>query len=415
MAPTRPHNKKARSRQKNRGGAAADNANNARRAKQLLAEATALLEQGDVTSALRAAKDAVDAAPERLEAEARTLLGEVLLEVGDGDAARTQLLQAAEVDVEEDAGEWWDALIQGGGGAGATGGVNLGARAEKYLWLAQLSEDGGADSVRWLERGAGVLRAALARLEERNGRAATGLTDRQRTLVDEARRDLNRRLSSALCAVAEVYMTDLSWEADAEQRCESLITEATMLAPDLADAWQTVANVRISQGKPDEARTALTRSMDPWWSGEDDAAVPPFPTRVSLVRLLLEVEWEDRAIEVTERLIKEDDSSVEVLYLGGFGQFLIGEKLKASTTDKDGAEDDWKTIWASARRWLKQCLTLFAAQEYEDDRLGQHAQELLGTLNKELGEAADEDDDDDDGWEDDDDEEEEGDGDKVMG
>ncbi|TLS26715.1 hypothetical protein PpBr36_05381 [Pyricularia pennisetigena] len=408
MAPTRPHNKKARSRQKNRSGAAANGANNARRAKQLLAEATALLEQGDVTSALRVAKDAVETAPERLEAEARTLLGEVLLEVGDSDAARTQLLQAAEVDVEEDAGEWWDALIQGGSGAGAAGGINLGARAEKYLWLAQLSEDGGADSVRWLERGAGVLRAALASVEERGGRAA-GLTDAQKTLIDEARRDLNRRLSSALCAVAEVYMTDLSWEADAEQRCEALITEATMLAPDLADAWQTVANVRISQGKPDEARTALTRSMDPWWSGEDDAAVPPFPTRVSLVRLLLEVEWEDRAIEVAERLIKEDDSSVEVLYLGGFGQFLIGEKLKAATA----AKDDWKTIWASARRWLKQCLTLFAAQEYEDDRLGQHAQELLGTLNKELGEAADDDDDDDDGWEDDDDEE--GDGDKVMG
>lgn len=407
MAPTRPHNKKARSRQKNRSGA--DSANNARRTKQLLAEATALLEQGDVTSALRTAKDAVEAAPERLEAEARTLLGEVLLEVGDGEAARTQLLQAAEVDVEEDAGEWWDALIQGGGAG--TGGVNLGARAEKYLWLAQLSEDGGADSVRWQERGAGVLRAALARVEERA--VAAGLTDRQKTLVDEARRDLNRRLSSALCAVAEVYMTDLSWETDAEQRCEALITEATMLAPDLADAWQTVANVRISQGKPDEARTALTRSMDPWWSGEDDAAVPPFPTRVSLVRLLLEVEWEDRAIEVTERLIKEDDSSVEVLYLGGFGQFLIGEKLKAAA--KDGVEDDWKTIWASARRWLKQCLTLFAAQEYEDDRLGQHAQELLGTLNKELGEAADDDDDDeDDGWEDDEDDEE-GDGDKVMG
>jgi len=34
---------------------------------------------------------------------------------------------------------------------------------------------------------------------------------------------------------------------------------------------------------------------------------------------------------------------------------------------------------------LNQCLRLFQQQEYEDERLGAHAKELLETLNKELG------------------------------
>ncbi len=84
-----------------------------------------------------------------------------------------------------------------------------------------------------------------------------------------------RRLADTLCAVAEVYMTDLSWEEDAEQRCEALVTEASLLAPDMAEAWQTLANVRISQARTEEARAALQRSLDLWKDlPPDDPAIP---------------------------------------------------------------------------------------------------------------------------------------------
>ncbi|KAL8414691.1 hypothetical protein RB594_005776 [Gaeumannomyces avenae] len=470
MAPTRPHSKNAKSKAARRiKKQQQQQQRSSRSPRQLLADATASLEQGDAAAAAAAAAAALEAVEEggsdasqqqaQLAAAALTLLGEIHLELGDPDSARAFFMRAVETDGgEEGVGGGDDEveallLLAGGGGAAA---VN---RAEKFLWLAQLSEDGGADSVRWYERGAGVLRAQLALLDDKAARegptpssssaataTATSTTtkaeqsqpgQRRRELLDEARRDVGRRLASALCAVAEVYMTDLSWEADAEQRCEALVTEATLLAPDFPDAWQTVASVRISQGRADDARAALRRSMEPWAAAllvdddeeEEEKVVaaaaaaaaatkgdkaapqpPPFPTRVSLVRLLMEVEWEDKAVEVAETLAREDDQSVEALYLGGFGQYVLGEKLKGGSSNNNSnsgeVEEERRAVWRSARRWLKQCLALFEEQDYEDERLGEHARELFATLNKELDlkpDDDDDDDDDDDGWEDDED------------
>ena len=108
----------------------------------------------------------------------------------------------------------------------------------------------------WFERGASALRKQIQALSETlDSRPLT--RDQQEVVISEKR----RKLADTLCAVTEVYMTDLSWEKDAEQRCETLITEATMLAPDVAETWQTVANVRISQARTDEAKEALKRSL----------------------------------------------------------------------------------------------------------------------------------------------------------
>ena len=71
-------------------------------------------------------------------------------------------------------------------------------------------------------------------------------------LVDAKRTEL----AEALCATAEVYMTDLSWEDDAEQRCERLITEAVAVCPETLSAGvlQTLASIRISQERVEEAK-----------------------------------------------------------------------------------------------------------------------------------------------------------------
>ena len=162
------------------------------------------------------------------------------------------------------------------------------------------------------------------------------------------------KLGEVLCAVAEVYMTDLSWEEDAEQRCETLVTEAMLIAPSSPETWQTVANVRISQERVDEARAALKRSLELWQDlPPEHAAVPEFPVRIGLARLLLEVEMEEEASIVLERLVNEDDQSVEAWYLGGWCLYIVGEKVReAKAQDQNGEVDAWKSVWASARRWL---------------------------------------------------------------
>jgi tetratricopeptide (TPR) repeat protein len=337
----------------------------------LLAKATSALQQGDISGALPFAKRALSIATANGDEEdvlpALNLLGEIHIELGEIDSARECFLRAAEIDEDGDIDE------DSGGGA------------EKFLWLAQLSEDGGEESVAWFERGAAALRGQIQGLIESSKTGVNGNGGQVLEILLEGKR---RKLAMALCGIVEVYMTDLSWEEDAEQKCEKLVTEATMVAPEVAEPWQTLASVRISQVRMEDARAALKRSLDLWKAlPPEDEMVPDFPTRVSLARLLLEAEMEEEAIEVLERLVSEDDSSVEVWYLGGWGLYIMGEKQKscAGRKEEDADGDTYKISWISSRQWLNHSIRLFEMQDYEDDRLGQHARELIAILDQDLG------------------------------
>ncbi|KZZ96032.1 Tetratricopeptide-like helical [Moelleriella libera RCEF 2490] len=362
MAPTRAENKKQQT------------------PASILNDADTQFEVGKLDEAITLASRALEETGPGgdFELRALTLLGTLLVEVGEVDEGRSYLEKAVALD--EDG--MMDETVGGG--------------PEKFLLLAQLSEDGGHDSVRWFERGASILRQQIEGLKAEVSHQ-TALEEKQ------------QKLGGVLCAVAEVYMTDLSWEDDAEQRCETLITEAMMIAPKSPETWQTVANVRISQQRTDEARQSLQRSLDLWQDlPPAHPDVPAFPTRIGLARLLLETEMEEEALKVLERLVTDDDQSVEAWYLGGWCLYMSGEKLRSSSQDDEGGDSaaEWKSTWSTARKWLVQCLKLYAALEYEDERLGDHAVELFQAINQELGAMPEGEEDD---WEDSENEEEDGD------
>ena len=162
---------------------------------ELLAQATALLHTGDAASALPLARRALSISTNKdspktpdydkhngntpASLPALSVLAEIHLELGDADSARSCFLQAEELDPSGEIPE-----DEGGG-------------ADKFLWLAQLSEKGGEDSVRWFERGTAVLSREIARAEEAGAEG-------------EAVEDKKRKLVGALCGIVEVYMTDLS-------------------------------------------------------------------------------------------------------------------------------------------------------------------------------------------------------------
>ncbi|KPM45494.1 hypothetical protein AK830_g1093 [Neonectria ditissima] len=349
MAPSRPGNNKAK----------ADVA-------KLLIDAQTQLEVGNLDEASAIAQQALDAtgAGGDFELSALNLLGTIHVETGDIDDARAYLQRAVTLDSDGSVDE------------------KVGGGPEKFLLLAQLSEEGGQDSVNWFERGAAALRKQIQALSDLPSK-----TPEQQATIDEKQ----QKLGGVLCAVSEVYMTDLSWEADAEQRCEALITEAMLIAPQAPETWQTVANVRISQERTDEARAALKRSLELWQDlPPQHPAIPEFATRIGLARLLLESELEDSALGVLERLVADDDTSVEAWYLGGWCLYIIGEKARAAAA---AGANGWKVTWKTSRQWLTQCLKLYELHDYEDERLGEHAQELLQNINKELGEPVEGEDD----------------------
>ena len=373
----------------------------------LLAEAESLLREGRAEDALPLALRALDEAASTDTTPTTTtttttsalpalnLVAEIHLELGDPASARSHFLHAVTLDPDGQI-----PTPQGGG-------------PEKFLWLAQLSEEGGQDSISWFERGAAVLRREIAAAQQHpDGK--------------EGSEKLKKQLAGALCGMIEVYMTDLSWSPGAEAQCERLISEALLVAPDYAPPLQTLASIRISQNRIAEARKALSESVALWRDigtgnrdrerdgGEDDDVVPDFSTRISLCRLLMEVEMEEEALCVVERLVQEDDGSVEAWYLGGWCLYLLGGKEAASykaekagnyngANGVDGMENVDGDVqdghehgneeginfyiqsMVGSRFWLRQSLTLFAMVGYEDERLRDHAKELVGEIDGIVG------------------------------
>jgi tetratricopeptide (TPR) repeat protein len=186
MGKPRPHKKKAsKTREKSvlsAGGSISKRKMNEDPMK-LLEQATILLQTGQADAALSIAQQALEIAPSNSPAQLSSLntIAEIYVELGEIDLARKHFLQAVELDPTGSIPE-----SEGGG-------------AEKFLWLAQLSELGGKDSVQWFEKGVGALRSVIQQLEANNGPA--------QTLELEEKK---RKMANALCGVAEIYMTDLS-------------------------------------------------------------------------------------------------------------------------------------------------------------------------------------------------------------
>jgi len=168
-----------------------------------------------------------------------------------------------------------------------------------------------------------------------------------------AERGLPKKLVSALCGLAEIYMSDLCMSPDAESLCERYVTEALLALPESAIALQTLASMRISQQRVEDAVAALKRAFD-GWKGLPPAHedVPPYADRVNLSKLLIETEEYEVALEVLERLKEEDDQLPDLWYLGGWCLFLLGEGEK----EKKGGEGEWEESWEAAREWLENCL-----------------------------------------------------------
>lgn len=186
MGKTKPHKKKSSKHEKsvlNGVGGVVSKRKMAENASELLEKATILLQTGQAEAALPLAQRVLELAPaDSPNARSATnLIGEIYVELGEIDAARQNFLRAVELDPEGMIPE-----SEGGG-------------AEKFLWLAQLSEQGGVDSVRWYEKGVATLRRIIQSLEQSNN-------PEDAVLLEEKR----KKLANALCAVVEIYMTDLS-------------------------------------------------------------------------------------------------------------------------------------------------------------------------------------------------------------
>jgi hypothetical protein len=166
-----------------------------------------------------------------------------------------------------------------------------------------------------------------------------------------------QKLASAQVTVAELYLTDLCFEENAEAECEAYVTQALQFSTSndgepLIDALQTAASLRLSQQRKPEARNLILRAYQKMQVGcealsklvglgdstskskraveltEVDAAnqLPSVEFRSQTAKLLLECGAGDEAngddchaaaIHVLGSLLAENDEIPEVWYLLG--------------------------------------------------------------------------------------------------
>ena len=127
-------------------------------------------------------------------------------------------------------------------------------KASLHLYIGQLST--GRDALQEYQQG---IQAFQQCLEERK---------KNEKQVQET----EKQLAQACCSVAELYLTDLCYEDNAEHECESYIQQA-MNYRDVADGepivdvLQTIASLRISQNRGLEAVESILKVYDKMRNG----------------------------------------------------------------------------------------------------------------------------------------------------
>ncbi|XP_071966085.1 uncharacterized protein [Antedon mediterranea] len=144
---------------------------------------------------------------------------------------------------------------------------------------------------------------------------------------------LNNAIASAYCSIAEMYLTDSCFEDKAETQCHENLESALQYNPNNPEAYQLMASYFLSTQSNQHAKEMIKKSIALWLpklkeiesskpvGGEfDPVEVCPlsYLSRISAVKILIEVEEFDVAEEILQMLLEEDDEVIQVWYLLGW-------------------------------------------------------------------------------------------------
>lgn len=191
---------------------------------------------------------------------------------------------------------------------------------------------------------------------------------------EKQKQALLRQLVSAYCTMAELYMTDLCYEDDAESSCEQLLKQGLQHDEKNIEALSTLANFRLCQQKPDLAKQAIREATSNLSKLEEDinqqyviynnpdsalggtngqtneesvgagAVMPPYSTRFALAKAAMESECYNEALSVLEGLLAEDDTDLELWFLVGEAYLHTGDPQTALQYVEDALQEADKRI-----------------------------------------------------------------------
>jgi len=192
---------------------------------------------------------------------------------------------------------------------------------------------------------------------------------------------LARELSTALVALSELYTTDLCDTEEAETEAKKYIDLAVQADSENSEALQALANFYLITENIEGAREAMSSSLELWlpqhmsWAetGEGKQTSLTYNSRLNTAKLLLDLEDLDRATEVLDSLVEEDDEVVASWYLLGWLNYL---------------RDD-PDYHGNVRHYLTKAKQVHTRNPTDDEDMVAHIEELLAEVGEEIEQGKD--------------------------
>ncbi|KAI3360988.1 hypothetical protein L3Q82_013196 [Scortum barcoo] len=265
----------------------------------------------------------------------------------------------------------------------------------KYMYLGQIHS--GQEAVDYYSRGIHVLLSSL----DKQAQATQAQAAAAASPDEDPELPTAKDVCVAYCSIAEIYLADLCMEEGAADKCREFIEKALQYHHDNPEALQLMASYLFSTERNQEGREYLLKSVGSWLpaqkhstapsSAEEDAQdeIPPYESRITTAKLLIECEEYEIAVDVLEGLLEEDDEVVQVWYLSGWVCYLQLEKAKEQQ-EGEGREvteeetEERNALKEAARSYLTNAKKLYAKLQCDDQPMLEHLEQLLGELGGEM-------------------------------
>ncbi|XP_076869259.1 uncharacterized protein LOC143519561 isoform X2 [Brachyhypopomus gauderio] len=320
---------------------------------QLVEKAEECMDNFDFSMARLFCQRALDIEPNNLTI--LDMLGNICAELGDIEKAKEVFLKA--VDLSPDAGH------------------------SKYMYLGQIHT--GTEAVQFFSRGVEVMLSAMdTQTQEACGTGAGASPSEPAVTAKD--------VSAAFCSIAEIFFTDLCMMDGAAEKCREAVERALHYHQNNPDALQLMASYLFSLDNTEEGRDYLRRSVSSWLPSlqkeegatasaeeldqEDEEAqnnIPPYESRITTAKLLIEAEEFEMATEVLEGLLEEDDEVVQVWYLLGW-LFYVQLDKPATTANTESFRKSARTYLTKAKKHTEQLLGELGGEDTvaDDDDAG---------------------------------------------
>lgn len=139
---------------------------------------------------------------------------------------------------------------------------------------------------------------------------------------------IRRTIASVRCAAAELFLTDLCDEPNAEAECEANVNDANLFCDESVEVHQLRGSLRLSQQRYDEALSSLRRAVELTRKlGEEYQ--PTYESKIELGKMLMEVCPRDAFLFLLEVLQLNDRNA--------YVWFLLGETARLRQRYADSA------------------------------------------------------------------------------